>query len=228
MSKPEASTESEVEKKSFPKSLRIASPDDVKRIEEAIDKVDLTDVQKRLKKAITSIHRVDKGLLFADPDKADIGVLLACLEISDRWRPEIDSEGSLLRDPVGNSDDPNELDRDALRLSAFNVRLSTIKGQVTSAQATAEEELRKLKAQIRKAIRDERRGRLEGNPTVQELDDIADTHPRCEEASNIFAAYRELKELVESTYFSVRSLEERLNNRCKSLTSEWGRRIHER
>src|SRR3990167_388676 len=215
-----------LKQKASPKSNRVLSVDDLSRIEEALREIPLTEIQEKIRAAIAGSEDLREGFLFREGPKANLGVLYASMNIVNRWKQKVSEDGTVIGEPEGNLDDPNELDRDATRLSALNISLSTIKGQIEAATSAAEQELTFTEANLRNTVRKEKRKIFQGNPTEKELSDIVITNAKYREAYEIFASCRELSLVITAVYFSIRNLEERLNNRVRSLISHWGRTVN--
>jgi len=203
---------------------RSLSQEDAERVAVALSEIQETETQSKIKKIAANGKDLTKALLFDTGPDVDLRSVHACMTIVKRWQPQIDEEGNFLGDQEGNLENPDALDKDTVHLAALSFTVSIIKGQLDSATAAAETDLKFIEARLRNQIRKEKRKQsFSGSPTETELKDTVITHETYREACELHAACRELAAIVEACYFASKRLEDRLNNRVRCLVSRWAR-----
>ena len=166
-----------------------------------------TDVKKRYKEILLNTYPLD-----------DMYSVEMATEIIEKWKP-----GSPKYDPA-LFDDIDSLGKASVELAALNSDIALKKAYLEALEEETKTKLEIVKASLTRTVREMRsNGEIKGSFTEKEVSDLVKSSEKFLESFSEYCAVSELCASMKAIYFSVHRLEEMLNNRVRTLASEWGR-----
>jgi len=197
--------------------------EDISFLRKSLDNIPESETLQRLKKIVASgsVHQ------FVYADEADLSAVDACMSIVARWRPDIDREGYIVEDSVGDYDNIDEIDKDSMYLDSLNTEVGQIMGKLNAQVEAAKLEIEFAKSRLRSELRKMKKTpRFRRKVTEEDIRDITRTHEKFEDAVKTWISLNELAKVVTACYYSTQRVADRLNQRVRTLTSQWGRETH--
>ena len=196
------------------------SHDDLKFLHGTLDNLPDSEIGERIQQVLNSGR--SKEFMYANIK--DLAAVSACMKIVDKWRADIDHEGYVISGTKGNYESIDEISNDTLKLATHNVEVGSIMSVLSVRAEAAKLNMDIVRSQLRNELRKQKRTKRFGRKlTEKDIEDIARTHQRNISALKLWLEAVEISKMVASCYFAIQKVEAKLNDRIKTLLSQWGR-----
>lgn len=226
---PEEAAPSKKAKKPPAPEPEALTDEDLKVLEEGLDDVVDEDERTRVRNVLQK-----EGIRTILRDQREhLQSVESALLIADRWDPrnrnterktvpEENGGVRIIAFPAGNMDSIDELETDAVYLSALNAKISNLLALSKSAVNRAKSNLKIIRAEARKRIAEARRaGHLRGKiKNLDQVEDLADAMKAIRQAEKDILDVEEQSELLTGCYFAVKDLSGTLMERAKGRRRE--------